>query len=57
MVGFLTCSGCPENSGPWYHDQVVCTHPGARQVASHCLAEALRHWEEAQAPPAQPALF
>lgn len=56
-VGFLTCSGCEHNAGPWYHEQVVCTHPGARQIASRLLAEALRRWEESQAPKAQPALF
>ena len=57
MVGFLTCSGCPHNDGPWYFQQVVCTHPGARQVASRLLADALRRWEETQAPKAQPTLF
>lgn len=57
MVGFLTCSGCPHNDGLWYFEQVVCTHPGARQVASRLLAEALRHWEESQTLKAQPALF
>ncbi len=57
MVGFLTCSGCPNHEGPWYFEQVVCTHQGARQVASRLLAEALRRWEESQAPKAQPALF
>lgn len=57
MVGFLTCSGCASNEGCWYFEQVVCTHPGARQVASRLLAEALRRWEESQAPKAQPALF
>ena len=56
-VCFLTCSGCTSNEGCWYFEQVVCTHPGARQVASYLLAEALRRWEESQAPKAQPALF
>ena len=56
-IGFLTCSGCAHNAGPWYFQQGACTHPGARQVASQCLAEALRRWEEAQQQKAQLTLF
>jgi hypothetical protein len=56
-VGHLTCSGCKYYDGPWYFKQQVCTHPRARQTAAQWLAEALRRWEEAQAPKAQPTLF
>ena len=56
-IGFLTCNGCAHNAGPWYFQQVVCTHRGARQVASQCTADALRRWEEVQKQKAQLTLF
>lgn len=55
-VGFLTCNGCPHNID-LYFNQRLCTQPNARQTAARWLAEAIRRWEEAQAPTAQPALF
>jgi hypothetical protein len=48
-VGFLTCRGC-EYHADIYFDNRVCTHPKARQVAARWLAEAIRAWEEQQAP-------
>ena len=55
-VGFLTCNGCPHNAD-LFLDNRVCTHPNARETAARWLAEAIRRWEEEQAPQAQPALF
>ena len=48
-VGFLTCRGCEYHADIDF-DNRVCTHPKARQVAARWLAEAIRAWEEQQAP-------
>jgi hypothetical protein len=48
-VGFLTCQGCDHRAGIHFNNR-VCTHPRARQVAARWLAEAIRAWEEQQAP-------
>jgi hypothetical protein len=48
-VGFLTCQGCEHHAGIHFNNR-VCTHPRARQVAARWLAEAIRAWEEQQAP-------